>query len=149
MKHIPRKKPLASIVVTPLVDVVLVLLVVFLVLTPLVTRSLDVREPHRTQTLDPGAELPAGQLVVQARPDGVFINGGPVEPRVLGQALESYIAEQGVAVVFFQGHPDLPYKDVVRYLDIMRASGADILGIAPELSIDDPSIREPTPEEEP
>lgn len=149
MKHIPRKKPLATIVVTPLVDVVLVLLVLFLVLTPLVSRSIDVREPHKTQTLAPGETVPVDQLVVQARPDGVFLNGEALDPGDLGATLEGRMASNGARVVFFQGDPELPYRDVVRYLDIMRASGAEILGIAPVLTVDPPSPGVPGAEEEP
>lgn len=130
-----NKKVFARIVVTPLVDVVLVLLVLFLVLTPLLARSLDVREPHETLTVAEGDQALGEQLVVQAHPNGLWMNGTPVAPEALSETLRERLASRGATVVFFQGHPDLKYADAVRYLDLIRASGAEILGVAPELEV--------------
>lgn len=135
MKRMPRRRVMARIVVTPLVDVVLVLLVLFLVLTPLLARSLDVREPHATVRVPDEERLPEGQLVVQAHPEGLWLNGEPVAPGALSGALRAQLAGRATSVVFFQGHPDLKYGDAVRFLDLIRASGAEILGIAPELEV--------------
>lgn len=131
-RRIPNRKVVARIVVTPLVDVVLVLLVLFLVLTPLLTRSIDVRKPHTTVSVPPDQAIPGSQLVVQATPDGVWINGEAVEASELTSRLASQLEAQGNTVVFFQGDAHLRYGDVVRYMDQIRASGAEILGIAPD-----------------
>jgi len=135
VRSIPRKKVMAAIVVTPLVDVVLVLLVLFLVLTPLMARSLDVRQPHATVQVPDEEPIPEGQLVVQAHPDGLWINGEAVEPEQLAASLRQQLAQRSASVVFFQGHADLSYGTVVQYLDLIRSSGAEILGIAPELEV--------------
>ena len=135
LRKIKRRKVVASIVVTPLVDVVLVLLVLFLVLTPLLARSLDVRQPHATVPLADDGVVPSTQLVVQAHPKGLWINGVSVDPADLVIQLSDRLRQGGSQVVFFQGHKDLRYGDVIHYLDLIRASGAEILGMAPELEL--------------
>ena len=134
-RQLPRRKVMARIVVTPLVDVVLVLLVLFLVLTPLMARSLDVREPHATVRVQGEQGVPEGQLVVQAHPEGLWLNGEPIAPEALTDTLRAQLMQRSASVVFFQGHADLNYGVAVHYLDLIRASGAEILGIAPELEV--------------
>lgn len=131
---LPRRRVMARIVVTPLVDVVLVLLVLFLVLTPLLVRSIDVREPHTTVSVAEGEQLPLGQVLVQVREGGgVWLNGAVTEPEELSSRLGALFASMETKVVFFQGDPEMGYGEVVHYLDVIRASGAEILAMAPEM----------------
>lgn len=131
---LPRRRVMARIVVTPLVDVVLVLLVLFLVLTPLLVRSIDVREPHTTVSVAESEQLPPGQVVVQVRAGGgVWLNGEVIDPEVLSSRLGTLFATMETRVVFFQGDPEMGYGEVVHFLDVIRASGAEILAMAPEM----------------
>jgi biopolymer transport protein ExbD len=122
--------PTSAINVTPLVDVVLVLLIIFMVLTPLLEKSLDVRVPS-SQTVQT-TELPKEQLVVNVNAAGVLsINGESVPweqyvPR-LGEQLSSRTPDERVVIVVPED--DAQYGLLVRAFDGARQAGAQTLGM--------------------
>jgi biopolymer transport protein ExbD len=122
--------PTSAINVTPLVDVVLVLLIIFMVLTPLLEKSLDVRVPS-SQTVQT-AELPKEQLVVGIDALGVLRLNGEVTPWEgyvgrLKQQLDARAADDRVVIVL----PDdeAGYGLLVRAFDGARQAGAETLGM--------------------
>jgi biopolymer transport protein ExbD len=125
--------PRAEINVTPLVDVVLVLLIVFMVVTPLREDVLRLRVPDAERPPEPGSERP--QLVVGVLPGGgLSLNGAPVadgayEDR-LGAALQGRAA--GARTVFFAASDAAPFQALVRALDGARRAGAEVLTFATE-----------------
>jgi biopolymer transport protein ExbD len=129
----PVPVPRAEINVTPLVDVVLVLLIVFMVVTPLREEILRLRVPDAERPADPGPARP--QLVVAVLPEGgLALNGaavadGAYEAR-LGGALQGLAA--GERVVFFAASDDAPLQALVRALDGARRAGAEVLTLATE-----------------
>jgi len=122
--------PTSAINVTPLVDVVLVLLIIFMVLTPLLEKSLDIRVPS-SQTVQT-TELPKEQLVVNVNAAGVLsINGESVPweqyvPR-LGEQLSSRTPDERVVIVVPED--DAQYGLLVRAFDGARQAGAQTLGM--------------------
>src|SRR5690242_11469080 len=75
----PAGRPNSDINVTPLVDVVLVLLIIFMVVTPLLEKDIDVRVPDVEEIQDPAVEPPPDQLVVQLNEKGeLSINTHPI-----------------------------------------------------------------------
>jgi len=122
--------PTSAINVTPLVDVVLVLLIIFMVLTPLLEKSLDVRVPS-SQTVQT-TELPKEQLVVAVNAAGVLsINGEslPWEQYVprLGEQLSGRAPDERVVIVVPED--DAQYGLLVRAFDGARQAGAQTLGM--------------------
>jgi biopolymer transport protein TolR len=120
--------------VTPLVDVVLVLLIVFMVLTPLADEMIRIRVPDAEQTdaYEPPAQV---QLVVGVLPSGgLALNGEPIPdeayPERLGRALAA--RRPGERLVFFAADDAAPWPRLVLALDGARRAGAETLAIATE-----------------
>jgi biopolymer transport protein TolR len=126
----PQLAPTSAINVTPLVDVVLVLLIIFMVLTPLLEKSLDVRVPssQAVQT----TELPAEQLVVAIDAAGVLRLNGEVTPWEgyvdrLRQQLGARAPDDRVVIVLPED--EAGFGQLVRAFDGARQAGAETLGM--------------------
>jgi biopolymer transport protein ExbD len=122
--------PTSAINVTPLVDVVLVLLIIFMVLTPLLEKSLDIRVPS-SQTVQTN-EVPKDQLVVGIDAAGVLRLNGEVIPwegyvAQLQQQLGSRAPDDRVVIVL--PDDDAGYGLLVRAFDGARQAGAQTLGM--------------------
>lgn len=126
----PQLAPTSAINVTPLVDVVLVLLIIFMVLTPLLEKSLDVRVPS-SQTVQT-TELPKEQLVVAIDAAGVLRLNGEVTPWEgyvdrLKQQLDARATDDRVVIVLPED--EAGYGLLVRAFDGARQAGAETLGM--------------------
>lgn len=112
--------------VTPLVDVVLVLLLTFLVVTPLLTRSFAVAVPGETV-----ADAPApAPLVLRVEPDGgLRWNGEALSPADLRSRIERDLAGRADRVVYVEAAETAPYRDAVAALDVARDAGASPLAL--------------------
>ena len=123
-----------SMNVTPLVDVVLVLLIIFMVMTPLMLKELGINVPKKEQT-QVVESTTADQLVVSLRPnaDGkgstVLINNETVAEGILADRMHTLLAQRRDKIVFFNVDDDANYGDAVRVMDIVRGAGAKVLGI--------------------
>lgn len=117
----------ADINITPLVDVVLVLLIIFMVVTPLIDRKIEVRVPTDDQF-----DVPAVTLTVSVASDGQFsINSTPVADQAYVAELTKALEGQptGERLVFFMADDRASYAKVVAALDGARKAGADVLGM--------------------
>jgi biopolymer transport protein ExbD len=119
----------SDINVTPLVDVVLVLLIIFMVLMPVVQMGYLVKTPPKAPPGTP-MDLMKDQIVLRYLPgQQVMINNDRVSlvdfPRRLQQALQGRTGK----MVFFAGAPEVEYEETVRFLDTARAAGATNIGI--------------------
>ncbi len=129
----PQGQPTADINVTPLVDVVLVLLIIFMVVTPLIEKMLWVRVPDAEQ-----AEVhdePVPQIVVSVRKDGdLLVNTETVADADYVQRLRRAVAARapGDRIVFFAADDDAPYQRLVVALEGGRQAGAEVLTITTE-----------------
>jgi biopolymer transport protein ExbD/biopolymer transport protein TolR len=126
----PQLAPTSAINVTPLVDVVLVLLIIFMVLTPLLEKSLDIRVPS-SQTVQTN-EVPKDQLVVGIDGAGVLRLNGAVVPwegyvAQLQQQLGTRAPDDRVVIVL--PADDAAYGLLVRAFDGARQAGAQTLGM--------------------
>jgi biopolymer transport protein TolR len=123
----------AEINMTPLIDVVLVLLIVFMVLTPLAEREIMLRLPTG-ETAEKGSDPRAEQLVVELGADGsVFINGATAPTKDYVALLSERLARRAAddQVVFFVASDDAGYGALVSLMDGARQAGAVIIGFAP------------------
>ena len=112
--------------VTPLVDVVLVLLIIFMVITPLLSRqfstSVPLKESENTPPPPPDAIPPA---VLALRSDGeIRLNDQPVAEATLETRIARVMAAQPEPVLFFTAEADVSHGRVVEIMDRARGSGA-------------------------
>jgi len=120
----------SDINVTPLVDVVLVLLIIFMVVTPLLEKELAVRIPDLdTQDLPP-PDIPPDEIVVQIKNGGrLYINKDEIQKDQLLERLTNLNNSRSEKIVFFDADDVTNYGEAVGVLDIIKASGTDIIGM--------------------
>ena len=123
-----KKGPRGDINVTPLVDVVLVLLIIFMVLTPSTLKHLTATVPKQAEEDTP---QPPGEtiLVEYTAKRELSINGEPVAPEALAERLADRLRYDRQKVVFFRAEDEAPYGEVVRLMDLARGSGARTLAV--------------------
>ncbi|HEX9051296.1 MAG TPA: biopolymer transporter ExbD [Anaeromyxobacter sp.] len=127
-------RPNSDINVTPLVDVVLVLLIIFMVVTPLLDKMLRVRVPDAEQT-EQYEQPTVTQIVVSVRKDGhILINNEEVEDDAYVGKLRRVLAARapGDRLVFFSAEDDALYQRLVVALDGARQAGAEIMTMTTE-----------------
>ena len=118
--------------ITPLVDVVLVLLIIFMVITPVVQMGYLVRVPPKAP---PGVVPPAGtdQIVLRLMPGNrVFINKDEMSIAEFPGRIRDILKGNTSKMVFFAGDRTVDYDATVKFLDLARASGAQNIGIIVE-----------------
>jgi len=130
----------SDINVTPLVDVVLVLLIIFMVITPVVQMGYLVRVPPKAPANLPPSAV-NDQIILRLAPDNrIFINKDDVPPDQFAQRIREIMHGNTSKMVFFAGSRDVDYDSTIKFLDMARASGAKNIGII----VEDPSAP-PTP----
>jgi biopolymer transport protein TolR len=116
---------LGEINVTPLVDVVLVLLLVFMVTAPMMSRGIDVSLPVANQPQIP----PEDRITVSIRADGrVFVSDQPVNIVLLEDRLRGLTSGSPDSVVYLRADEALKYGDVIRVVDVIKRAGIDRIG---------------------
>jgi biopolymer transport protein ExbD len=116
---------LGEINVTPLVDVVLVLLLVFMVTAPLMSRGIDVSLPVANQPQIP----PEDRITVSIRADGkVFVANDPVNIVLLEERLRGLAQGSPSSVVYLRADEGLRYGEVIRVVDAVKRAGIDRIG---------------------
>jgi biopolymer transport protein ExbD len=136
----PASTPNSDINITPLVDVVLVLLIIFMVVTPLLEKDIEVKVPTPDDIVEQ-QEVPPDQLVVSVDAAGAFsINAEKIADADYVERLKRNIAakERGDRLVFFLAEDTTNYARLVAALDGARLAGAETLGMMTE-KIDAPA----------
>jgi len=119
--------------VTPLVDIVLVLLIIFLVVTPLMAKYFTIQVPPEQKTKAVDIPKDDTQLVIRMDETGaITLNSERVETAELEQKLRRVFAAKADGVIFFDAHSSAPYGKAVRVMDIARGAGATTVGIVTE-----------------
>ncbi len=123
----------SDINITPLVDVVLVLLIIFMVITPLLQMGYDVKVPPKATVDQPQSSL--DQLIVSLTSQNrIFLNKQEVTSQQLTQQLGDILKNRSSnnRTVFFSAEDGTTYGDCVRIMDLVRTAGANNLGIVLE-----------------
>src|ERR1700682_5740402 len=122
----------SDINVTPLVDVVLVLLIIFMVITPVVQMGYLVKVPPKAPANLPPSAI-QDQIVLRLMPQArIFINKDEVPADQFPQRIRDVMHGHMSEMVCFAGSPENDYETTMKFLDMARVNGAKNLGIIVE-----------------
>lgn len=117
--------------VTPLVDVVLVLLIIFMVVTPMAVKQFWVHVPEKSETKVEPARRDEPPPVLTLRKDGSLrINKDVVHADKLGERLPRIFAASGDPVLVFDAENGVSFGEAMRIMDLARASGAVTIAVS-------------------
>ena len=132
MKH-KAPPPVADINVTPMVDVMLVMLIIFMVITPMLTKGVSVdmvrtRNPIAMQAADKTDAV----IVAVSRDGKSFLGNSQVPSDQLSQKVKDLLANRVDKMCFLRADARARYEKVVEVVDNLRAAGVDQLGLLTE-----------------
>ncbi len=116
--------------VVPLCDVLLVLLIIFMVITPTIQKGIDVKLPETTSDT---SSTPSGLIVLTLKKDmSVMINTQPIDFSLLQDELRRIYSTRQDKIIFIRADAKVLYSKVIELIDTAKGAGVDITGIIPE-----------------
>jgi biopolymer transport protein ExbD len=126
--------PMAAINVTPMADIMIVLLIIFMVITPMLQKGVDVKLPYAANTKERKDEPKT--ITIAVKKDGTtylgsnkFDNRNDLIPQ-LKEKLEDM--PEGAKIVFLKADNELPYSEVMKVMDLLREAGVEEIALIAE-----------------
>jgi biopolymer transport protein TolR len=118
--------------VTPMIDVLLVLLIIFMMVIPMSRKAIDLQLPDPTPDNTPSGPPPS-QIVLEVLPANTFkINTQPVAKADLARRLKEIYDPRPDKIIFIKGDPTVKYSDVISAMDVARGAGVKIIATTPK-----------------
>jgi biopolymer transport protein TolR len=118
--------------VTPMIDVLLVLLIIFMMVIPMSRKAIDLQLPDPTPQPESNSPPPS-QIVLEVLPGETFkINSQPVTKAELGKKLKEIYDPRPDKIIFVKGDPKVKYSDVITAMDVARGAGVKVIATTPK-----------------
>ena len=117
--------------VTPMIDVLLVLLIIFMLVVPMSRKAIDLQLPDPTE--QEASANPPPQIVLEVFPgDRYLVNKEPITKANLPKRLKEIYDGRPEKIIFVKGDPKTKYSDVIYAMDVSRGAGVNVIGVAPK-----------------
>ncbi len=127
-----KKGPKSDINITPYIDILLVLLIIFMVITPVRQMDLDVKVPQSAADDRNATPDPSVIVVSVGESAQIAINQELTDIGQLGPKLQEIYSARANKNMFISASPKLPYGDVVKVIDIAKGAGVGDIGLLTE-----------------
>lgn len=118
--------------VTPMIDVLLVLLIIFMLVIPMSRKAIDLQLPDPTPSDQPQGPAPS-QIVLEVNPGETYkINTMPVTKAQLPAKLKEIYDPRPEKIIFVKGDERVKYSDVIWAMDVARGSGVKVIAAVPK-----------------
>ena len=118
--------------VTPMIDVLLVLLIIFMMVVPMARKAIDIQLPDPNPAVAP-ANAVSQQIVLEVLPNGAFsVNKEPLNKDNLVKRLKEIYDPRPDKLIFVKGDPKVTYQDVIFAMDMARQAGVKVIGVPPK-----------------
>ncbi len=120
----------SDINVTPLIDVLLVLLIIFMITQPMSRKAFDVQVPPEQRSQQKHQQ--SNQIVLELKPDGSYaINGQPLASSQLAARFHEIYDPRPAKLLFIKAAPNRKYGEVMEAMDIAHGAGVQVIGFTP------------------
>ena len=117
--------------VTPMIDVLLVLLIIFMMVVPNLRKAIDLQLPDPQPVTAPANQV-SQQIVLEVLPAGYAINKEQVTKERLVTRLKEIYDNRPEKIIFVKGDPKVKYQDVIFAMDMSRQAGVKVIGVPPK-----------------
>ena len=116
--------------VTPMIDVLLVLLIIFMVIVPMSLKAIDLQlpDPNPPQS---AATPPSDQIVLEVCTDSYAVNKQPIAKDALVNRLKEIYEPRPDKIIFVKGCDTVKYQEVIFAMDAARGAGVKVIGVPP------------------